>query len=245
MSTDMPPSAPQYPNGPQPQYPNGPQHQGAPQYQNGPQQPGVPQGGPQYQPGPGYPGAPQGGPQYMNAPQPGQVPPEPKKKGVVARILTAVIGIVVAGVVVYGINYFTSDAAQSKAGDCASLTGTTTKPDFKTVDCGTPEANYTVAKVLGSTGESCGGYYDEYTETASRGPDSKICLIPNMTEGSCYELESTTQMGYPSVDCGKSGAYKLVKQVKGTEDESLCTDGAPLTFPEPKLTLCFAPGENA
>ncbi|MFD1146371.1 LppU/SCO3897 family protein [Saccharothrix hoggarensis] len=174
------------------------------------------------------------------------LPPEPKKKkGVLARILTAIIGIVVAGVVVYGINYFTSDAAQSKAGDCASLTGTATKPEFKTVDCGAAEANYTIGKVLGSTTESCNGAYDEYTETARRGPDSKLCLVPNLVEGSCYELENTSKMGYPAVDCGTSGAYKLVKQLKGTEDEAACTDGAPLTYPEPKLTLCFGPGENA
>lgn len=200
----------------------------------------MPASAPQYQNGPQY----QGAPQYQNAPQPQQVPPAPKKKSVVVRILTAIVGIAVAGVVIYGINYFTSDAAQSKAGECASLTGTTTKPDFKTVDCGSTEANYTIGKVLGSTSESCGGYYDEYTETARRGPDTKVCLVPNMVEGSCYELEGN-QMGYPVVDCGKSGAFKLVKQVKGSEDESACTDGAPLTFPEPKMTLCFAPGENA
>lgn len=199
----------------------------------------MPASAPQYQNGPQYPNQ----PQHQNAPQPQQIPPAPKKKSIVTRIITAIIGIAVAGLVVYGINYFTSDAAQSKAGDCASLTGTTTSPDFKTVDCGAAEANYTIGKVL-KLNESCGGYYDEYTETARRGPDTKVCLVPIMTEGSCYELEGN-QMGYPVVDCAKSGAYKLVKQVKGSDDESACADGAPLTFPEPKLTLCFTPGENA
>jgi hypothetical protein len=184
-------------------------------------------------------------PQQQYQQQPFQQQPEPKKKSVVVRILTAVVGIVVAGLVVYGINYFTSDVAQSKAGDCASLTGTTTKPEFKTVDCGAAEANYTVARVLGSTSESCGGTYDEYTETASRGPDTKLCLIPNMVEGNCYDLDNSSSMGYPKVDCGQTGAFKLVKQLKGVEDESQCGDNAPLAFPEPKLTLCFAVPENA
>ncbi|WP_433267815.1 LppU/SCO3897 family protein [Actinosynnema sp. CS-041913] len=174
-----------------------------------------------------------------------QEPAPPKKKSIVSRILTAVVGIIVAGLVVYGINYFTSDAAQSKAGDCASVTGTTTKPEFKTVDCGAAEANYDIAKVLNSTSESCGGNYDEYTETARRGPDSKLCLIPRVAEGACYDLENTANMGFPKVDCGKSGAFKLVKQLKDVEDEAACTDSAPLTFPEPKLTLCFAPAESA
>jgi hypothetical protein len=200
----------------------------------------MPASAPQYQNGPQYPNT----PQYQNAPQPGQIPPEPKKRGIVSRILTAVIGLVVAGVVVYGINYFTSDAAQSKAGDCASLTGTTTSPDFKTVDCGSAEANYTIGKVLGSLSESCGENYDEYTESARRGPDSKLCLVPNLVEGSCYE-DSGTQMGYPAVDCSKSGALKLVKLVKGSVDESACGDAVPLTYAEPKTTFCFTPGENA
>lgn len=203
MSTDMPASAPQYPNGPQ-------QH----------------------------------APQFQNAPQAEQIPPAPKKKSVFVRILAAIAGLVVAGVVIYGFNYLTSDAAQSKAGDCASLTGTTTKPEFKTVDCGSAEANYTVGRVLGSPGESCGGAYDEYSETARRGPDSKLCLVPNMVEGKCYQLEGN-EMGYKSVDCTESGAFKLVEQVKDAGDDSACTDALPLSYPESKLTLCFLPGQNA
>ncbi|MCC8247885.1 LppU/SCO3897 family protein [Saccharothrix luteola] len=202
----------------------------------------MPASAPQYQNGPQH----QGAPQFHNAPQGQPIPPAPKKKGIVARILTAIIGIAVAGVVVYGINYFTSDAAQSKAGDCASVTGTNTKPEFKTVDCGSAEANYTIGQVLDSTTAKCASeYYDEYTETARRGPDSKLCLVPNLVEGSCYDLDSTTQMGYPAVDCGKAGTVKLVKLIKGSADESACGEGAPLTFPEPKTTLCFAPTESA
>ncbi|WP_367132918.1 hypothetical protein [Saccharothrix sp. HUAS TT1] len=202
----------------------------------------MPASAPQYQNGPQY----QGAPQYQNAPQPQQVPQPPKKKSVVARILTAVIGLVVAGVVIYGINYFTSDAAQSKAGECASLTGTSSEPEFKTVDCGAPEANYTIGKVLGSLSESCGDNYDQYTETARRGPDSKLCLVPNLVEGNCYDVDTTsTQMGYPPVDCGQSGVFKLVKLVKGSADESACVDAVPLTYAEPKTTFCFAPAEDA
>ncbi|MEV0680932.1 hypothetical protein AB0I60_30895 [Actinosynnema sp. NPDC050436] len=173
-----------------------------------------------------------------------QEPAAPKKKSLVVRILTYVAGLVVAGLVIYGFNYFTSDAAQTKAGDCASLSGTRTKPEFKTVGCDAAEANYTVGKVLGSLSESCGGqYYDEYTETARRGPDSKLCLVPNLAEGKCYELDNSTNVGYPVVDCGKSGVAKLTNVVKGSDDESACGDGAPIAFSEPKITYCFAPAE--
>ncbi|MFI9815214.1 LppU/SCO3897 family protein [Saccharothrix variisporea] len=215
MSTDAPAPNPNYP--PPPQQPPFPP-QGAP----------MPQGG--MPPGP---------------PLPPPVPAQKKKPSVVVRILTSIAGLVVAALVIYGFNYFTSDAAQTKAGDCASVTGTQSKPDYKTVACGAAEANYTVGKVLGGPGESCGSdNYDQYTETRRRGPDSKLCLVPIMAEGNCYQLDGNA-MGYPKVDCSSSGAYKLVKKVEGTEDEAACTDGAPLTYPEPKLTLCFAPTENA
>ncbi|XVV04343.1 LppU/SCO3897 family protein [Actinosynnema sp. CA-248983] len=186
-------------------------------------------------------------PNYPPPPQqePMQQGPAKKKPNIGVRILSAVAGIAVVLAVGYGVKYFTSDAAQTKAGDCASLTGTTTKPEFKTVACGAAEANYTVAKALSGPGESCGGqYYDEYTETVSRGPKSKLCLIPIMAEGNCYQLEGSA-MGYPKVDCSASGAYKLTKKAEGVEDEAACAEGAPLTFPEPKLTLCFTPTENA
>ncbi|MEU6149700.1 hypothetical protein ABZ816_06845 [Actinosynnema sp. NPDC047251] len=170
----------------------------------------------------------------------------PKKKNIAVRILTYIAGLIVVGLVIYGFNYFSSDAAQTKAGDCASLSGTRTKPEFKTVACGAAEANYTVAKVLGSLSESCGGkYYDEYTETARRGPDSKLCLLPNLAEGSCYELDNPTNVGYPAVDCGKSGVLKLTKVVKDSDDESACGDGAPMAFSEPKTVFCFEPGQAA
>ncbi|MEJ2855045.1 MULTISPECIES: LppU/SCO3897 family protein [unclassified Saccharothrix] len=218
MSTDAPAPNPNYPPPPQ-------------------QPPFPPQGA--MQPGPMQPGA--------MPPGPPLPPPAPQKKksNIAVRILTSIAGLVVAALVIYGFNYFTSDAAQTKAGDCASVTGTTTKPEYKTVACGSAEANYTVGKVLGGTGESCGSEnYDQYTETARRGPDSKLCLVPIMAEGNCYQLEGSS-MGYPKVDCSSSGAYKLVKKVEGSADEAACTDAAPLTYPEPKLTLCFAPGENA
>ncbi|MBY8852772.1 hypothetical protein K7G98_32910, partial [Saccharothrix sp. MB29] len=213
-----------------PQFPQGPQHQ-------------APHGQAPYGQAP-YGQAPQGQAPQGQAPQyqGGPVPEAPKKKSVLTRIDGYYAGLDVAGLVLYGFNYFTSDAAQTKAGDCASVTGTATKPEYKTVDCGAAEANYTVGKVLDSTSASCGGdgVYDEYTETARRGPDSKLCLMPNFVEGKCYELtSSTTQMGYPPVDCGQPQVFELVKAVKGSADGSACGDATPLVYDEPKTTFCF------
>ncbi|GAA4295998.1 hypothetical protein ACFQV2_17130 [Actinokineospora soli] len=164
----------------------------------------------------------------------------PKKPSVLRRVLGFVVALVVAGAVAYGINYFGSDAAQTKAGDCASLTGTSSDADFKTVDCGAPEANYTVGKVLSSTGESCGENYDQYTETARRGPDSKLCLVPRLESGKCHDFDSTG-MGYPVIECTASNAV----MVKTVASEAECADGKALAYTEPKTIYCLtAPTES-
>lgn len=161
----------------------------------------------------------------------------PKKPGIVKRVLGAIVGLLVVAGAFYAFNYFNSDAAQAKAGDCVSVTGTATKPEFATVACDAPEANYTVGKTLSSTSESCGDNYDEYTETARRGPDSKVCLLPNLVEGQCHDFQSSG-MGYPKVDCSTSGAIKVTKVVK--ESDADCGEANPLSYPEPKITFCLA-----
>ncbi|WP_436493252.1 LppU/SCO3897 family protein [Actinokineospora sp. HUAS TT18] len=178
-------------------------------------------------------------------PAPEAVEPEQKKStSVGVKILRYVGGLAVAALLVYGFNYFTSDAAQAKAGDCAAVAGTTSKPDFKTVDCGAAEANYTIGKVLSKTSESCGGTYDEYIETG-RGPDSKLCLVPKLVEGTCYDTNTNNNMGMAVVDCGKPDAVKITKLLTGVEDKAQCPDSSGITFPEPKLTICFGPGVEA
>lgn len=170
------------------------------------------------------------------APEPAQQQ-EPKKKSIGKRILMYVVGLVVAGVAIYGINYFGSDAAQTKAGDCASITGTESSPNFKTVDCGAAEANYTVGKTIGLN-ESCGeGSYDEYTETARRGPKTKLCLVPKFVEGECYDLGGTT-MGYPKAACGSGEKVaKVAKVIKDAEPD--CGEAQVWSVPQPKIAYCL------
>lgn len=160
----------------------------------------------------------------------------PKKPSVLKKILGIVVGLIVAAGVAYGINYFGSDAAQTKAGDCAAVTGTTSKPDYKTVECTAPEANYLVGKVLEGGSGSCGENYDQYSETQRRGPDSKLCLIPRLTDGECHQF-SGNAMGYPVVACSTSGAVKVTK----ANAESECAkDSEPLVYAEPKTVYCLS-----
>jgi len=233
------------PAGNQPYPPQGQPYPGPPQGQpypgtppQGQAYPGTPPQGQAY-PGPGGPGAPVG---PGGQPLPPPPPYQPKKKGVFARIGIYIVGLVVVGVGIFAFNYFTSDAAQAKAGDCANVTGTTSEPNFKTVDCGSPEANYVIGKTL-KTSESCPGKesYDEYIETQRRGPSTKLCLMPKLEQGACYPDTKTNAMGYPKGTC-KSGEIKVTKVVTGKAEETACpsseTSGA-LTFPEPATTYCI------
>ncbi len=201
---------------------------------------------------------PQGYPQQPMMPPPpqgqpvGQVPPpgqgqwpqaavQPKRKRGFPRWLISLIAIVVVGVGVYAFNYFTSDVAQAKAGDCAHVSGTESKPDYKKVDCGSAEVTHTVGKALSSTSSTCGGDYDEFTLTGRNAPSTKLCLVPKLSEGACYDMAST-DMSYPKTDCGKGGSkvVKVTKVDSAKADEKLCgDDGLAMTFPEPPTTICL------
>nr|WP_042196267.1 hypothetical protein [Kibdelosporangium sp. MJ126-NF4]CEL22502.1 SCH24.19c, hypothetical protein, len: 197 aa; unknown function, probable CDS suggested by positional base preference, GC frame analysis and amino acid composition. Contains proline/glutamine-rich region from residues 24-87 approx. and TTA (leucine) codon, possible target for bldA regulation, near N-terminus [Kibdelosporangium sp. MJ126-NF4]CTQ89358.1 SCH24.19c, hypothetical protein, len: 197 aa; unknown function, probable CDS sug len=227
-----------------------------PQQQPGPGQPG-PQGQPgQFPPPQGQPGQfppPQGQPGQFPPPpqgqQPGAFPPPPqaappRKKGIPKWVITIIV-LVVLGGGFYAFNYFTDDAAQAKSGDCAKLSGTKTKPEYGSIDCGSADATHVVGKALSSTSDKCGSNYDEYTQTQRRGPDTKLCLMPKWNEGECRK-DDPTSASYPKVDCtGATGdVVKVVKVVKGSDDEKQCPkETAPAPFPEPKTLYCLGPVE--
>ena len=171
------------------------------------------------------------------APAPAQEQaPAPKKTSIGKRILTYVVGLVVAGAAIYAFNYFTSDVAQAKVGDCASVTGTSSSPDYKPVDCGAAEANYVVGKT-GGTNESCGNTYDEYTQTQRRGPKTKLCLAPLLAEGKCY-ADNVGGVGAKAVECTGAAAFKVTKVVKDAAAPQ-CAQGEEVqSFPEAKLHYC-------
>ncbi|MFI6101813.1 hypothetical protein ACIA8G_40220 [Lentzea sp. NPDC051213] len=170
------------------------------------------------------------------APVPAEQQPAPKKASIGKRILTYVVGLIVAGVAIYGFNYFTSDVAQAKVGDCASITGTSASPEYKQVDCGAADANYTVAKA-GGTSEVCGDNYDEYTQTQRRGPKTKLCLAPLYAEGKCYG-DNIGGVGAKAVTCNDTAAFKVTKVVKDAAAPQCPETEEVRTFPEAKLHYC-------
>lgn len=162
--------------------------------------------------------------------------PAPKKAGIGKRILTYIVGLIVVGGAFYAFNYFTSDVAQAKVGDCASVSGTTSSPEYKQVDCAAAEANYTVGK-SGGLNEACDKNYDEYTQTQRRGPKTKLCLAPLYAEGKCYD-DAKTSVGAKVVECSGTATFKVVKVVKGAEAPQ-CAEGEDVqSYPEVKLHYC-------
>ena len=169
------------------------------------------------------------------APEPTQEP-APKKSSIGKRILTYVVGLLVAVGAIYAFNYLSSDVAQAKAGDCAVITGTSTSPEYKPVDCGAAEANYVVAKA-GGTSEVCGTDYDEYTQTQRRGPKTKLCLAPVLLEGKCYG-DNVGGVGAKVVECTGSAAFKVTKVVKDAAAPQCPEAEEARSFPEAKIHYC-------
>ncbi|NGY59357.1 hypothetical protein G7043_10520 [Lentzea sp. NEAU-D13] len=270
------------PPGGQPQQPYGQQPQPYTPSQGMPQQgyPADPYAQPQGQPGqPGMPGDPyaQPGQPGPYGPPPGQMPPgqmppggpmgqpmpygpPPKKKGGAGKIIGSIVGVVVlvgAFVVVRalisgGLSGITEPSA--KAGDCASVTGTTISPKYKKVDCGSTEANYFIAKAMNSTTEACPSEdYAEYTESGRRSSSLKLCLVEKLEEGKCYqeEIVKINMEGMKVVECPKAPnefavqkILKIEKVVKAATAE--CGEATAVSYaePTPGITYCVTAVEG-
>ncbi|WP_434451348.1 LppU/SCO3897 family protein [Lentzea sp. E54] len=250
------------PNHPQQPGPYGPPPGGPPQQPYG-QQPGP------YAPPPqqGYPGDPYAQQPGPYGPPPGQLPgqplgqpmpygpPPPPKKSAAGKIIGSLVGVIVlvGGVLLVraviggGLDAITEPSA--KAGECASVTGTTIRPNYKKVDCNAPEANYIIAKAMKSTTEACPSEdYAEYTESGRRSSSLKLCLVEKLEEGKCYEEEivKINMEGMKVVDCSKGNnefavqkVFKVEKVVKSAAGD--CGEATPISYtePSPGLTYCL------
>ncbi|AHH93916.1 LppU/SCO3897 family protein [Kutzneria albida] len=155
-------------------------------------------------------------------------------------LIVAVIAYVGIRLVIGGVASNFNDAHQTAVGECAQVSGTMSKPHYTKTDCGSADANYTVAKVLSSSSATCGKDFDEYYETNAVNP-VKLCLAPVFVDGQCYKFSTVaTSMGYPKVACTDSSALQ-VKVVKG-DGAANCEGGpeATLAYSEIKTTYCLA-----
>jgi hypothetical protein len=175
--------------------------------------------------------------------------PPKKRRGLLASIGGA-IGVIVVIIIVrvvlsMGIGtavQSADDAHNTTVGDCANVTGTTTKPNYAKVDCASGQQNYIVGMVIKST-DSCPdkGGYDSYYEEGSLN-NVKLCLAPVLADGKCYNLNSSgTEMGYPAIACTDPSAIQI-KVIKDKADHAACEDPDPqhsLAYDPLKLTYCL------
>ncbi|MET9232308.1 hypothetical protein [Lentzea sp. NPDC003310] len=161
----------------------------------------------------------------------------PKKASIGKRILTYIVGLIVVGGAFYAFNYFTSDVAQAKVGDCAVVSGPTTAPEYKVVDCGSADATYTIGKTLAANESCANNSYAEISQKVKRGPSTRLCIAPLFAEGKCYD-EAATTMDVKAVDCSVSTAMKVTKVVKEAAAPQCAEGESAYTYPEVKLNYC-------
>jgi hypothetical protein len=171
------------------------------------------------------------------APAP-QAEHEAKKPSILKKILGYIVGLVLVGGAIYAFNYFSSDEAQAKVGDCANITGTSNNPTYKAVDCSSAESNYVVGQAFGSLSEACKGDYVEYTHSQRRGPKTKLCLAPVLVEGTCYG-EDGDNVNPKVVGCTETATFKVTKAVKDAAAPECAKGEKAFAFPEAKLNYCL------
>jgi hypothetical protein len=176
-------------------------------------------------------------------PTPQPATPAPARKSAArARITLAVLVALLAVGGYFAYKNWGSEASRTNVGDCVSITGAKFDPKFEKLACDSPNATHVVAKSLGTSSQSCGDPYGEFTETLDGEPSAKLCLIPNYVEGTCFKSEVVSIDSSPDkIDCSAADAIKVVKVVRGIADKSVCPEDADAeVYPEPPTTQCLA-----
>lgn len=175
---------------------------------------------------------------------------QPPKKGGAGKVIGSILAfvLVAGGFFVVRTVLNSTGEPSAKPGDCAAVTGTTISPNYKKVDCGSPEANYIIAKAMKSTSETCpSDDYAEYEQSGGRRETLKLCLVEKLEEGKCYEEElvKISMGGMKPVDCSKGNnefavqkVVKIEKVVKAATAD--CGEATAVSYnePAPGITYC-------
>jgi hypothetical protein len=148
-------------------------------------------------------------------------------------ILVAV-ALVVLVAVGFAVLHFTKAHSHAQPGDCVTVSNDT---EVAAANCGGTGSMYRVGKVLASATESCPGGEDSDYYEVTDASGQKMCLMPKVAEGTCFELDGTFSL---KQDCKGDTAARVTKVVAGKADEAACGDGNEvLVFAEPPTTVCL------
>ena len=133
-------------------------------------------------------------------------------------------------------------APQAKAGECVVLgNADANRAEVASTGCGAENAKFKVGKVLTDPGGSCPAGDDEYIQVVAGG--GKLCLLPNLVEGSCYRPADNDD-SWGRSGCTGEETVKVVKVIAAAGDDVACPDGDDLVsivYPEPPTTYCLSP----
>ncbi|MBJ7288001.1 hypothetical protein [Williamsia sp.] len=246
---------PQYPP-PGSQHPSYPPPGGQPQYPPPGGQPSYPPPGgqPSYPPpggAPSYP--PAGGQQFPPPGGPGGIPayatgvpgaygaPPPRRSR--KKLLFIALGVIVALIIAIVVIALVAtkddirDIDDASVGDCISVTGGQGDAQPKSASCDSSDFTFIVAQKLDTATDSCqDSQYSELTQKDK----GKLCLIPNLSVGKCYQFPSSGGSfgDFKNIDCSATDPTSGTQVVRVTDrvdstEVSSCA-GETLTFELPK-----------
>ncbi|MFD7653693.1 hypothetical protein ACFV4N_06910 [Actinosynnema sp. NPDC059797] len=165
-----------------------------------------------------------------------------KPSGAGRKVLIVAAIVVLAAVVVFGVVRL-AGGGSTEAGDCVDVTSEfEDNPEVKSLDCDDDRASFKIGAVVDDMEAACP---DEgsYSEVSAGDGGRKLCLLPNMVEGACYQPEEAGT-GFDKSECAGPSTIKVTKVVQGSTDLEACPDSAGMSYPQPPVTYCLAPAEE-
>jgi hypothetical protein len=156
-------------------------------------------------------------------------------------LVIVALAVAATGVLAY-VNF--TGGPKAKAGECVAVTNGT---EVVSTGCAAGNARFKVGRVLADSGASCPVSDDEYVQVVPSSGGGKLCLLPNLVEGSCYQPADDEDSWGPSA-CTGSETIKVAKVIAAAGDGAGCPDGDDLVsivYPEPPTTYCLAPVQKA
>jgi hypothetical protein len=133
---------------------------------------------------------------------------------------------------------------EAKAGECVTVADAGgNRADVASTACGAENARFRVGKVLADSRGSCPAGDDEYIQVVP-GSGGKLCLLPNLVEGSCYRPADNDDSWGRSA-CSGEETVKVTKVIPAAGADVECPDGGDdlvsIVYPEPPTTYCLSP----
>jgi hypothetical protein len=160
-------------------------------------------------------------------------------------VIAAVAVVAVAGLVFI---QFTG-GPRAKAGECVTVANAEgNRADVASTGCGAENARFKVGKVLGDSGGNCPAGDDEYIQVVPGSGGGKLCLLPNLVEGSCYRPADNDD-SFSRSDCTGEETLKVAKVIASAGGDVECPDTGDdfvsIVYPEPPTTYCLSPVQKA